>query len=117
MSQFLKIHFEEVVLELLAPIYKREKSSIHSHDFFPMEMSFPALDGDVDRLSNAAFFPRSDLVCPLPRQGSYSSLLVLPLRQSGDAPGIDLMASQIDLVPYCQDLYLISPFPLMPPRM
>ena len=45
----------------------------------------------------------------------YSSLLVLPLRQGGDAPGVDLMASQIDLVPYQQDLCLICPFPLMLP--
>ena len=117
MPQFLKLHFEEVVLELLAPICKREKSGIHSRDFFPMEVSFPALDGDVDRLSTAAFIPWSDLVCPLLTQASYSPLLVLPLRRGGDAPGVDLMASQNDLVPYRQDLYLISPSPLMPRRM
>ena len=39
-----------MVLELLAPICKREKSGIHSHGFFPPKASFPALDGGVDRL-------------------------------------------------------------------
>ena len=116
-SQFLKIHFKEVVLDLLAPICKREKSGIHSRGFLSLEMSFPALDGGVDILSTAAFFPWSDLVCSLLTQASYLSLLVLPLRQGGDALGIALMASQIDLVAYRQDLYLISTFLLMPPRM
>lgn len=83
-------------LELLAPICKREKSSIHSHGFFPPEASFPALDGGVDRLSTKAFIPWSDLVCPLLKQASYTSLPILPPRWGGDAPGVDLMASQID---------------------
>ena len=60
-----KKKFKGVVLELLAPIYNREKSSIHSRDFFPPEASFPALDGGVDRLSTKVFLPWSDLVCPL----------------------------------------------------
>ena len=67
-------------LELLAPIYKREKSGIHSLGFFPLEASLPALDGDVDSLATEAFLPWSDLVCPLLTQASYSSLLVLPPR-------------------------------------
>ena len=62
------------------PICKREKSGIHSLGFFPLEVSLPALDGDVDRLSTEAFLPWLDLVCPLPTQASYSSLLVLPPR-------------------------------------
>ena len=52
-----------MVLEELAPICKREKSSIHNRGFFPLEASFPALDGGADRLSTEAFFPWSDLVC------------------------------------------------------
>ena len=30
-------------------------------------------------------------------QAAYSTLSVLPLRQGGEAPGVDLMASQIDV--------------------
>ena len=77
------------------------------------EASFPALGRGVDRFSTKAFLPWSDLVCPLPMQLPNSSLPVLPLRWGGDAPGVDLMASQIDLVPYHQDLCLIcqSSFP------
>ena len=114
---FFLIHFKGVVLELLAPICKREKSGIHSRSFFPLEVSFLALDGGVDRRSREAFLPWLDLVCPLPMQVSYLSLPVLPPRLGGDAPGVDLMASQIDLVPYHQDLCLIFPFPLMPLRV
>ena len=61
--------------------------------FLP-EASLPALDGGVDRLYTEAFLPWSDLVCPSLMQALYSSLLVLPLRWGGDAPGVDLMASQ-----------------------
>ena len=60
---FFLIHFKGMVLEELAPICKREKSSIHNRGFFPLEASFPALDGGADRLSTEAFFPWSDLVC------------------------------------------------------
>ena len=101
-------------MELLAPICETEKSSIHSHGFFPPEASLPTLDGGVDKLSTEAFLPWWDLVCPLLTQVSYSSLPVLPPRRTGDAPGVDLMASQIDFsVPYHQDLSLIcqSSFP------
>ena len=97
------MHFKGVVLELLAPICEREKSGIHARGFFPPDTSLPALDGGVDRLSSKAFLPWSDLVCPLPMQARYSSLLALPPRCGGDAPGVDLMASQIDLVPCHQD--------------
>ena len=44
LPQLFKIHFKEVILELLASICKREKSGIHSHGFLPLEVSFPALD-------------------------------------------------------------------------
>ena len=93
-----------MVLEPLASICKREKSSIHSHGFFPSKVCLPAPDGGVDRLSTKAFLPWSDLVCPLPTQAPYSSLVVLPPRRGEDAPRVDLMASQTDLVPYQQDL-------------
>ena len=96
MFQFFKYIFKEVFLELLAPICKREKSSIHKHGFFPLEISFPAVDGGVDRLSTEAFIPSSDLVCPLLKQVSYSSLLIIPPRWGGDAPEVDMMVSQID---------------------
>ena len=98
-----------MVLELLVSNCKTEKRGIQSHGF-PPESSFPALDGCVDRLSTEAFLPWLDLVCPLLMQVSYSSLLVLPPRRGGDAPGIDLMTSQTDLAPNHQDLSLIFPF-------
>ena len=62
------MHFKGVVLELITPICKREKSSIHSLGFFPSEVFLHALDEGVDRLSTEAFLPWSDLVCPLPMQ-------------------------------------------------
>ena len=92
-----KIHFKEVVLDLLAPICKREKSSIHSRGFFPLEVSLPPLDGGVDRSSTEAFLPWLDLVCPLLTKVTYPSLLVPPPRWDGDAPEVDLMASQTDV--------------------
>ena len=78
-------------LELLAPICKREKKATSS--LFLLEASLPALDGGVDRLYTKAFLSWSELVCLLTMQATYSSLLVLPSRWGGDAPGIDLMAS------------------------
>ena len=109
LSQIFKMHFKGVVLELLVSNCKTEKRGIQSHGF-PPESSFPALDGCVDRLSTEAFLPWLDLVCPLLMQVSYSSLLVLPPRRGGDAPGIDLMTSQTDLAPNHQDLSLIFAF-------
>ena len=103
-----------MILKLLVSICKREKSDTPSRGFFPPEVILPVLDGYVDRLSTKAFLPCSDLVCPLPMQVPYSSLLVLPLRCSGDAPGTDLMSPQIDSVPHHQHLCLISSFPLTP---
>ena len=46
-----------------------------------------------------------DFVCSLPMQVPYSFLPVLPPRWGGDAPVVDLMASQADLVLYCQALF------------
>ena len=80
-------------MELLGPICETEKSSIHSHGFFPPEASLPGLDGGADKLSTEAFLPWWDLVCPLLTQATYSSLPVLPPRQGGVAPGVDLKAS------------------------
>ena len=40
----------------------------------------------------------SDLVCPLPKQASHSSLPILPPRLGGDAPGADLTASLTDVL-------------------
>ena len=57
-------------------------------------MSLPALDEGVDRLYTKAFLPWSDLVCPLLTQVPCLSFSVLPPRQGGDAPGVDLIASQ-----------------------
>ena len=64
---------------------------------FLLEVSLPALDGGVDRLYTKAFPSWSDLVCPSLTQVPYSSLLVLPLRWGGDAPGVDVMASLTDV--------------------
>ena len=64
---------------------------------FLLKASLLALDGGVDSLYTEAFLLWSDLVCPLLMQVLYSSLLVLPLRWGGDAPGVDLMASQTDV--------------------
>ena len=67
---------------------------------FLLEASFLALDGGVDRFYNKAFLSWSDLICPLAMQALYSSLPVPPLRRSGDALGVDLMAS----LPHVQPL-------------
>ena len=97
LSQFFRIQFKGVRVELSAPICEREKKATSA--LFLPEASFPALDGGVDRLYTKAFLPWSDLVCPLPTQVTYSSLPVLPPRQGGDVPGVDLMASLAVLVP------------------
>ena len=92
-----KKHFKELVLELLAPICKREKSVIHSCGFFPPEVSLPVLSRWGCRQTfHEVFLPWLDLLCPLTTQAPYSSLLVLPPRSGGDAPGIGLMASTIE---------------------
>ena len=74
----------------------------------PMDCSTP--DGDIDTFYTEAFLPWLDLVCPLLMQVLYSSLPALPPRWGGDAPGVDLVSSQTDLVPYHQDLCFICPF-------
>ena len=91
LSQFFRIQFKGVRLELLAPICKREKKATST--ILLLEVSLPALDGGVDRLYTKAFLSWLDLVCPLLTQAIYSFLPVLPPRQGGDAPGVDLMAS------------------------
>ena len=83
-------------MELLAPIYKREKKQ-HPKPWLLSTRGIPRiLDGDVDRISTDAFLPWLDLVCPLLTQVPYLSLLVLPPRWGGDVPRLDLMASQTD---------------------
>ena len=99
-----------MVLQLLSPICMREKSGIHSHSFLLLLLLFtrnifPCLGRGVDRLSIKTFLPWLDLVCLLLTQVPYWYLPVLPLRWGGNAPGVDLMAPQIDLVPYHQDLW------------
>ena len=46
---FSRYSSKRVALELLAPICKREKSSIQGHGFFLLEAPLPALDGGGDR--------------------------------------------------------------------
>ena len=100
---FLKCILKEWFWNCLCPSV-RERSGIHSHNFFPPEASLPVLVGGVDKFSTKAFLPWSDLICPLLMQAPYSSLPVLPGRWGGDAPGVDLMSSQSDLFPYHQGL-------------
>ena len=90
--QFFRIQSKGVRLELLAPICKREKKVTSA--IFLLEASLHALDRGVDRFYTKAFLclSWSDLICLLPTQAPYLSLLVLPPRQDGDAPGVDLMA-------------------------
>ena len=64
--------------------------------FLP-EAFFLALDGGVDRFYTKTFLSWLDLICPLLTQVTYSSLLVLRLRQGGDAPGVNLMAFLTDV--------------------
>ena len=88
------VHCNEVVLELRAPICKREKSGIHSHGYFTPEVSLPTVDGGIDRLSIEAFLP-----CQTLSPTNAGILLILPssTTEAGwNAPGVDLMASQID---------------------
>ena len=66
LSQFLK-YISEGVLELLAPIYKREKSDVQHPCFFPLGCPLPVLNGGGgDRLSTEAFLAWSDSVWPYP---------------------------------------------------
>ena len=53
LSQFFRIQFKGVRLELLAPICKREKK--RPAPFFLPEASLPALDGGVDRHYTQSF--------------------------------------------------------------
>ena len=87
-----------VVLELLAPFWKREKSGIHNCGFFLPEAILSSLDEGGNRLSIEVFLPWSDLACPLLTQvpSLFLSALLVPLRWNRDAPGVYLMASQTD---------------------
>ena len=64
---------------------------------FLSEVSLPALDGGVDRLHTKAFLPWLELVCPLLIQMPYLSVPAIPPSQGGDAPGVDLMATQTNV--------------------
>ena len=113
---FKKYILKEWFWNCLCP-FVREKSGIHSHNFFPPEASLPALVGGVDRFSTEAFLPWSDLICPLLMQAPYWSLPVLPLRWGGDAPGVDLMSPKVIYFLTTKAFDFICPFPLMPPRV
>ena len=88
LSQFFRIQFKGVRLELLAPICKRES------DQYPLSTrGVPPCSRRGCRQSlHQSFLSWLDLVCPLLMQPPYSSLPVLPLRWGGDAPAVDLMA-------------------------
>ena len=111
LSQLLKIHFKGVILELLAPICKIEKSGIHSCNFFPtgsvpscsrwgctltLHQSFPSLV----RLSLSLTDASTVLVPP------SSTAEVGWRRARGRPDGIPDWFP----VPYRQDLCLICPF-------
>ena len=91
------IQFKGVVLELLATICKREKSGTQCHGFFLPEVSLSALDGDGDRSSTKLPSLAGVNLSFTDTGVSLSSLWVLPPRQGGGAPRVDLMASQIDV--------------------
>ena len=59
-----------MVLEMLAPLCKREKSGIHSHGSFLLEAPVPALDGSVDRLYTKSFSVLVRLSLSLPDAGA-----------------------------------------------
>ena len=67
LSQFFRIQFKGVRLELLAPICNREKKAT-SGIFLP-EASLPALDGGVDRLHTKIFSFLVGLSLPLTDAG------------------------------------------------
>ena len=64
---------------------------------FLLEASLPALDGGVDRLYIKSFFFLVRLSLSLTDAGTVLTLLVLPPRRGGDAPGVDLMAFLTDV--------------------
>ena len=97
LSPFWKYDFKELVLDLLAPICKREKCGIHSHGFFPPEVSLPALDGSVDRLSTKAFLSLARLSLSLTDTGDLSVPPGLPTKVGWRYTRVDLMASQTDV--------------------
>ena len=103
-------------MELLAPICKREKKQHPQPWLLSIRGSLPTLDGGVDRLSTEAFLPWLDLVCLLPMYAPYLSLPVLPPRWGGDAPGVDLTASQIDFE-FLTTKTFDLPFSLVLPRV
>ena len=64
--------------------------------FLP-EASLPALDGGVDRLYTKSFSFLIGLNLSLTDAGAFSTLSVLPPRQGGDVPEVDLIASLPDI--------------------
>ena len=80
-------------LELLSPICKREKSDQHRFS----TGGVPPCSRCGCRQTLHQRFPFLVGLCLLSTQVTYSSLPVLPLRQGGDAPGVDLMASLTDV--------------------
>ena len=96
LSQFFKTYFKGEGLKLIASICKRDKSDLYSPGLFLLETcfrwgwrqtfhwSFPPLVRLSPFLTNT-----DDLLVPF-------SLLILPSRCHGDAPGVDLTAPQID---------------------
>ena len=98
LSQVFKIQLKRVILELLAPICKREKSDAQFHGFF-CTGGIPLCSrwGWRDRCSTQASLLAGVNLSLMNAGFSLLSLLVLPRRWGGDAAGIDLMASQIDV--------------------
>ena len=93
LSQLFRIHFKGVRLELLAPICKREKSD-HCH-FSTGGVPPCSRWGCRQTLHQKLFHPGRTL--SLTDAGAVSTLSVLPPRQGGDVPEVDLIASLPDI--------------------
>lgn len=71
LSQVFKIQLKGVVLELLAPICKREKSSTQCHTFFPTGGIPPCSRWGWRQVFHLSFLPWLELTCLLPMQVSH----------------------------------------------